>query len=50
MKEGKSDEFKLLYECIISGQVSAAQINEHLKDSDFKRYYLSMINKKEWKL
>ena len=40
------DEFKLLYECIVSGQVSARQINEHLKDPEFKEYYFSKLNEK----
>lgn len=32
------DYYPLLWECILSGQVSARQIQEHLKDKDFKKW------------
>ena len=32
------DYYPLLWECILSGQVSARQIQEHLKDNEFKQW------------
>jgi len=34
-------EYHELAQCIRSGQVSYDQIQEHMKDEDFKEYYLN---------
>lgn len=36
--ENDKDYYPLLWQCIKSGQVSARQIQEHLKDNKFKQW------------
>ena len=43
------DEFRLLAECIRSDQLSARQVQEHLKDEEFRRYYVTKYINKEAK-
>ena len=42
-------EYRLLAECIRSDQVSAKQIQEHLKDNEFRKYYEKHYINKERK-
>jgi|TARA_B110001454_G_scaffold198741_1_gene203060 hypothetical protein len=39
-KEEGGEEYYNLALCIRSGQVSARQVQEHLKDKDFYEYYM----------
>lgn len=41
VSQEEGGEYYNLAVCIRSGQVSARQIQEHLKDKDFKDYYMN---------
>jgi len=39
----KEDEYQTLYEIFLSGQMSHKQFTEHLKDANFKDWYLRKL-------
>jgi len=40
------DQYKLLFECYLSGQMTEKQWQDHLKDQDFNKWYNNFLDEK----